>query len=247
MIVREVYAKTILSPSKIFDYVINPYIGCEHGCLYCYARYIKRFTGHRENWGEFVDVKVNAAYLLQHEVKRKHVGRVWISGLCDPYQPLEAKYGITRRCLELLLKRRWPVSIQTKSTLVLRDLDILQNQDGVEIILSITTADDAIRHIFEPKAPPISDRLRVLERVHSLGIRASVMIGPILPNAEGLLEAINGNADHIYIDKMNYHYADWVYKKHGLEYAMTEEYFKQKRIEFEETLKKMKVPYEFEY
>ncbi|MEM0314152.1 MAG: radical SAM protein [Candidatus Bathyarchaeia archaeon] len=247
MITREIYAKTILSRSKVFDYVINPYIGCEHGCVYCYARYIKRFTGRRESWGEFVDVKVNAAHLLQHEVRRKHVGRVWISGLCDPYQPIEEKYKITRRCLEILLKRRWPISIQTKSTLVLRDLELLQDKGDVEVILTITTADDAVRRIFEPKAPPIPDRLRVLERVHSYGIRTSVMIGPMLPKAEDLIEVINGNVDHIYIDKMNYHYADWVYKRHGLEYAMTEEYFKQKKSEFEEALKKIKVPYEFEY
>lgn len=247
MIVREIYAKTILSPSKVFDYVINPYIGCGYGCIYCYARYIKRFTGHKENWGEFVDVKLNAARLLQQDIRGKHVGRVWISGLCDPYQPLEANYKITRRCLEILLKRGWPLSIQTKSTLVLRDLELLQNRDGVEVILTITTADDAVRQIFEPKAPPIPDRLRVLERLHSVGIRTSVMIGPILPNAEGLIEAINGIVNHIYIDKMNYHYADWAYRKHGLEYAMTEKYFKQKKIEFEEALKKIKVPYEFEY
>ncbi|MCX8177450.1 MAG: radical SAM protein [Candidatus Bathyarchaeota archaeon] len=247
MIIREIYAKTILSRSKVFDYVINPYIGCEHGCIYCYARYIKRFTGHGENWGEFVDVKVNAAHLLQHEVRRKRAGRVWISGLCDPYQPIEAKYGITRRCLEILLKRGWPVSIQTKSTLVLRDLELLQNRNDVEVILTITTADDNIRRIFEPNAPSIPDRLKVLERMHSLGIRTSVMIGPILPNAEGLIEAINGNVDQIYIDKMNYHYANWAYEKYGLKYAMTEKYFKQKKIEFEEALKKIKVPYEFEY
>ena len=99
MIVKEVYAKTVLSKSKVFDYAINPYVGCGHGCTYCYAHFIKRFTGHRENWGEFVDVRVNAAHLLQRELKRKRVGRVWVSGLCDPYQPVEAEYAVTRGCL----------------------------------------------------------------------------------------------------------------------------------------------------
>ena len=95
MIVNEIHSKTILSVSKIYDYVINPYTGCQHACTYCYARFMKRFTGHTEPWGEFVDVKVNAAELLEKEIKRKKRGRVWISGVCDPYQPLEEKLGLT--------------------------------------------------------------------------------------------------------------------------------------------------------
>jgi DNA repair photolyase len=90
MIVKEIQAKAILSVSKVYDYVINPYTGCQHGCTYCYARFMKRFTGHKEPWGEFVDVKINASDLLQVEIKRKKRGSVWISGVCDPYQPLGA-------------------------------------------------------------------------------------------------------------------------------------------------------------
>jgi DNA repair photolyase len=86
MIVREVQAKTILSRSKVFDYTVNPYIGCEHGCTYCYARFMKRYTGHKEPWGEFVEAKINAANLLQQEMKKP--GRVWISGTCDAYSLL---------------------------------------------------------------------------------------------------------------------------------------------------------------
>jgi DNA repair photolyase len=106
MIVKELCAKTILSKSKVLDYTINPFIGCEHGCTYCYARFMKRFTGHREDWGQFVDVKINAPSLLQHEIRKNRIGRVWISGLGDPYQPLEAKYKLTRRCLEIFVKTR---------------------------------------------------------------------------------------------------------------------------------------------
>jgi DNA repair photolyase len=85
MIIREIRSKTILSASKIHNYVINPYIGCHHGCTYCYARFIKKFTGHNEPWGEFVDIKINAAELLQAEIRKKKPGTVWVSGLCDPY------------------------------------------------------------------------------------------------------------------------------------------------------------------
>ena len=83
MIVKEVPAKSILSVSKVYDYVVNPYIGCQHGCSYCYARFMKRVTGHREPWGEFVDVKINAPQLLEVEINKKKAGRVWVSGVCD--------------------------------------------------------------------------------------------------------------------------------------------------------------------
>jgi DNA repair photolyase len=88
MKIREIKAKSILSKSQVYDYALNPYVGCQHGCVYCYAKFMKRFTGHRETWGKFVDIKINAPELLAYEVKRKKVGRVWISGVCDPYQPL---------------------------------------------------------------------------------------------------------------------------------------------------------------
>jgi hypothetical protein len=92
---------------------------------YCYARFMKRFTGHKEPWGEFVDVKINAPDLLGQEVNRKKKGRVWISGVCDPYQPLEAKYRLTTKCLEILIKNNWPIAVQTRSPLVLRDIDTI--------------------------------------------------------------------------------------------------------------------------
>ena len=123
MIIREVQAKTILSVSKIHDYVVNPYVGCQHACSYCYARFMKRFTGHQEPWGEFVDVKINAPELLSKEILKKKVGNVWVSGVCDPYQPLEAKYQLTRRCLAILAQHDWPVVVQTRSPQVLRDID----------------------------------------------------------------------------------------------------------------------------
>ncbi len=120
---------------------------------------MKKFTGHNEeDWGGFVDVKINATGLLQREVKKKQVGEVGISGVCDPYQPLEKKYELTKGCLKILLKSGWPVTIQTKSPLVLRDLELLMEFDEIEVGLTITTADENIRKIFEPNAPPIKQR-----------------------------------------------------------------------------------------
>jgi len=242
MIVKEIYAKSILSKSRVFDYTVNLYVGCEHGCTYCYARFMKRFTGHKEAWGEFVDVKINATNLLQREIKKKRVGRVWISGICDPYQPLEKKYKLTRRCLEILLKHGWPVTVQTKSPLVLRDMESLRKFNELEVGLTITTANENIRKIFEPNSPPIKERIETLGKLHSAGIKTFAMIAPMLPRAEGLVAQLSGKVDYMLIDKMNYHYADWVYRKNKLEYAMTNNFFARKKIELANAFKKERIP-----
>jgi len=244
MIVEEVHAKTILSKSKVFDYTINPYIGCEHGCSYCYARFMKRFTGHNEEWGKFVDVKINAASLLQREIKRKRVGKIWMSGMCDPYQPLEKRYERTKGCLEILLKHGWPVTIQTKSPLVLRDIELLRKFKEIEVGFTITTADENIRKIFEPNSPSIKERIEALWKLHSAGIKTFAMIAPILINAEGLVVQLSGKVDYVLIDRMNYHYADWVYRKYKLEYAMTDNFFTRKKIELANAFKKEGMPYQ---
>jgi DNA repair photolyase len=227
MIINEIQAKAILSASQIYDYALNPYTGCEHACSYCYARFMKRFSGHKEPWGDFVDVKINASDLLERELTRKKRGTVWMSGVCDAYQPLEARYRLTRQCLELLVEAQWPVRVQTRSPLVTRDIDILVKGDDVEVGFSITTADDEVRALFEPRAPSIETRLKALDEVHQAGIRTFVMIAPMLPGAEGLAEALAGMADYILIDRMNYHYGDWVYRQHGLKAERSDEFFMQ--------------------
>ena len=225
MIIKEIQSKTILSASKVYTYVINPYTGCQHNCLYCYAHFMKRFTGHKEPWGQFVDVKLNAPGLLKREITRKKPARVWVSGVCDPYQPLEGKYKLTRQCLEILAEHGWPVTVQTRSPLVLRDIDILQKGKDFEVGLSITTADDGMRKLFEPNAPSIKERVRALGELHQAGIRTYAMIAPILPEAEGLPDMLADKVDYVMLDRMNYHYADWVYRKYGLLDKMTDEYF----------------------
>lgn len=225
MIIREINSKSILSPSKIYNYVINPYVGCQFGCRYCYARYMKKFTGHSEPWGEFVDIKINAPELLAKEIKKKKKDQVWISGVCDPYQPLEAKYKLTRQCLKILADNDWPVVIQTRSKLVLRDLDIIGKMKDCHVGLSITTADDKIRKIFEPTATPIKDRINTLKELHDAGVRTYSMIAPILPGAENLIEMLEGKVDYIYVDRMNYDYANAIYRKNNLEKYLDDEYF----------------------
>jgi len=168
----------------------------------------------------------------------KKCGKVWISGLCDPYQPLEAEYELTRKCLEMLADYYWPVVIQTRSSLVLRDMDILKRATNSEVGLTITTADDKIRKLFEPKAPSIKERLDTLDELHRSGIRTYAMIAPILPGAETLANALEGKVDYIILDRMNYHYADWIYRKYGLEDKLTDDFFQRTGSEIAYACKK---------
>jgi DNA repair photolyase len=205
---------------------------------------MKRVTGHSEAWGEFVDVKINAPHLLEREIKRKRVGRVWISGVCDPYQPLERKYELTKKCLDILLRHDWPVTIQTKSPLILRDMNLLTKSKNIEVGFTIATADEKVRRIIEPKAPPIFDRINALKKLHSVGIKTFTMIAPLLPGAEGLAEQLSGKVDYVLIDKMNYHYADQIYKKHGFEYAVSNDFFIQQKSALTRVFEKKGIPYQ---
>jgi DNA repair photolyase len=203
---------------------------------------MKRFTGHNEKWGGFVDVKINAPFLLQREIGKKKAGRVWISGVCDPYQPLEKKYELTRRCLEILLKNGWPVTIQTKSPLVMRDIELIKKFREIEVGLTITTADENIRRIFEPNSPSIKHRIETLDSLRSRGVKTFAMIAPVLPKTRGLVAQLIGKVDYVLIDKMNYHYADHIYRKYKLEHARVDSFFKRKRTELASAFKKEDIP-----
>jgi len=194
--IREIQAKSVLSkcgfPSD--DYAINPYIGCVFGCSYCYADFIKRFTGHKEKWGEFVDIKINAPEILQKEMtnlikriesgKEKKMPLILLSSICDPYQPAEAKYKITRSCLEAILpySDRVRVNVLTKSSLVTRDIDIFKKFKNIEIGLTITSTDDSVSKLIEVHAPPASLRIMALEQLNKNNINTYVCINPLLPN-----------------------------------------------------------------
>jgi|SRR5208283_1700692 len=242
MKIQEIKAKSILSKSQIYDYALNPYVGCGHNCVYCYAKFMKRFTGHAERWGEFVDAKINASELLAKEVTKKRVGRVWVSGVCDPYQPLEKRYKLTRRCIDILVEHGWPFSIQTKSDLILRDIETLKRARNVEVGFTITTANEKIRKIFEPGAPPSRRRIEALTALHAGKITTFAMIAPILPGAEGLVNALKGNVDYVILDRLNYHYADWAYKRYGLWEAHEDNFFMQKGAELRTAFEQEGIP-----
>ncbi|MCG6534121.1 MAG: radical SAM protein [Syntrophales bacterium LBB04] len=247
LIVKETQAKSILNKSQIFDYCVNPYTGCQVNCRYCYARlFMKRYSGHREPWGEFVDVKINAAAVLRMQLQRAKRGTVWISSVCDPYQPLEAKYELTRRCLEELLEKQFPVNIQTKSKLVLRDLDLLKDFKEIEVGFTITTNDEKIARFFEPGAASVADRMKALEKLHSSGIRTFAFIGPLLPgNPEKLVADLAGLVDKVFIDRMNYvSQIKAFYRQLNLEWAIEDEFFQEYKGRLSSELKRRRIKFE---
>lgn len=231
MVINKVLAKSILNKSNIpgVSFCLNPYTGCQHACRYCYADFMKKYTNHLEPWGEFVDIKINADNILSKELKKAPKKRVLISSVTDPYQPLEKEYGLTRKCMQLLLDHQFPVSILTKSPLVERDIDLLRNFQDCEVGITITTDNDYYRKIFEPGAPSIEERLNTLERLKKNRIKTYVFIGPILPmDVKVLCNQLRGLADRVVIDKLNYpSKVRKIYQDYKIGYALSEDYFRE--------------------
>jgi len=229
MDVSEITVKSALTRSKIpgVEYVINPYIGCGHGCLYCYAAFMTKWSRlHAESkWGSFVEAKINIAEVLHDELSRKRKrGSVLLSSVCDPYQPVEARFELTRKCVLLLQYFGWGIEILTRSPLVTRDIDLLRF--NVSVGISIPTDDDMVRQALEPKSPSIADRLKTLRELHEAGIQTWAFIAPMLPmNPESLHEAIEPYVSHVLIDKLNYSgkVRALVHGK-GWDYAISEKY-----------------------
>ncbi|MDI7259990.1 MAG: radical SAM protein, partial [Thermodesulfobacteriota bacterium] len=215
-------------------------VGCGHGCRYCYASFMKRFTGHQEPWGEFVDVKVNATSLLKNQLKKAKPGVVAISTVTDPYQSLEKRYKITRGCLEALLDRQFPVNLLTRSSLCLRDIGLFKRFEKIKVGLTVTTHDETMKKLFEPCSPSISARIKALEILHKAGIGTYAFIGPLLPLKPALLVMmLEGLVDEVLIDRMNYpNKVKAIYRKAGLERYLGEDYFHFVGMELKERFEK---------
>lgn len=217
MRVREIFCKTAISRCGFpgGGWAINPYVGCSHGCLYCYARFIKRFTGHKEKWGTFVDVRVNIKEVLKRQVRSKKYceGQIYIGTVTDPYQPLEEKYKVTREVLEVLVNYPYPISILTKSDMVLRDLDLIKEFKDIEVNFTINTLDEDWKSLVEPYSPPISNRLSAANILIKNGIKTYIMMGPYWPiftNPEELfIEFKNIGISKIYTESFNTIGGNW--------------------------------------
>ncbi len=176
--------RTALSRSGLPDieYALNPYVGCAHGCSYCYARAYTRDAEVVSRWGSLVKIKVGLIDALLKDVVRLRPGVVGVATITDPYQPIEASEQLTRKCLAILLRSGFRVDIQTKSPLVLRDVNMLSRwRDDVEVGFTITTLSDDLASVIEPNAPPPSERAAALREVALQRISTWVFLGPIIP------------------------------------------------------------------
>jgi DNA repair photolyase len=177
--VGEVRSKTLLRRMDFgrrgVEYTINLYRGCTHACVYCYA---PSLVHDEREWGTFVDAKVDAPAILRRELRDAERAPVFLSSASDPYQPVEARYKLTRRCLQELHAFGFPVVVLTRSPLVLRDLDLLRRMEWVRVGCSISTA---AGRAFEPGVPPVERRLETLRRLAEEGIETWVSLAPVIP------------------------------------------------------------------
>lgn len=194
--------KSILTKSKlpIGGYTANPYEGCTHGCTYCYAEYMARFQGRSERWGEYVCAKE------WPDVSERDLAgeRVWVSSVCDPYQPVEATEGRTRELLEQLERTGAEVTVCTRSNLVRRDFDLLARM-GATLAVSLNTTDEQVRADLD-RASTVDDRLETLYQADTAGIRTVLFCSPMLPGITDLREiALAGSAssvDEIWVERL---------------------------------------------
>lgn len=188
----ETHPKTILnkvtSPDIPLEYSLNPYQGCEHGCIYCYARNTHPYWGYSAGleFEQKILVKKNAAQLLEAEIKKPSWKAVplMFAGNTDCYQPAEREFKITRQILEVLWKYRHPVSLITKNSLVLRDLDVLTqlaSENLVHISISVTTLNEELRRILEPRTASVQSRLKTIQTLSQNNIPVNAMLAPIIP------------------------------------------------------------------
>lgn len=209
--VKTVPCKSALSRSTLpgLTYTFNPYVGCQHGCLYCYVPDVLKGRVSSSEWGREVLVKEGVLDRLRADLRRLRPGAVGVSTVTDPYQPVERSLGITREALFLLRDAGFPVSVQTKSSLVLRDLDVMKGGD-FEVGMTITSMDDTFRRRFEPGASPPEERAHALEEVSSKGVKTWIFYGPIIPgfNAspeemESIVSLARRTKSRILYDRLN--------------------------------------------
>lgn len=216
--VKEVFCKSIMSRSRLYpiDYSVNPYVGCSHGCAYCYARFMKKYAKTNKPWGKFVHPKINAANVLVKEIRRKKPGTLLLSSVCDPYQELEGKYELTRKILQVLTKYNdFRIEILTKSDLILRDLEIIKKIKNIEVGFTISHFDEEFRRVFEPGTPSVERRFDSLETLAKNGVETYLFVAPVIPLiTDRYLDEILDNAgrvnvSYLFFDTLNIKSGNW--------------------------------------
>lgn len=203
-VIKEINSKGVITKTDIpvCDYAVNPYVGCTHGCKYCYASFMKRFTNHPEPWGKFLDVK-NWPEIRNPE---RYAGKeLFFGSVTDPYNPQEGMYGRTRLLLEQLLGSGAKISIQTKSDLVLRDIDLIKRFPDARVGFSINTLDESFREDMD-HAASVERRLRAMRILHDEGIRTTCFISPIFPgitDVPAIIDRVRDICNLIWLENLN--------------------------------------------
>lgn len=203
-IINHIEVKTVITKSNlpVCDYSVNPYVGCTHACKYCYASFMKRFTGHTEPWGTFLDVKRWEPIKNPGKYRGKEF---FIGSVTDPYNPQEAEYKRTRAFLEQLQGSGAKISIQTKSDLVLRDLDLIKTFPDARVGFSINTLDENFKNDMD-KGVSIERRLAAMKAFHDAGVRTTCFISPIFPgitDAEAIIDRVKTQCNLVWLENLN--------------------------------------------
>ena len=204
MVIKDIETRSVLTKSNlpVSDYSVNPYVGCTHACIYCYASFMKRFTNHPEPWGEFLDVKRWPKIADPHKYDGKEL---FIGSVTDPYNPQEEKYLRTRALLEQLRGSRVKISVQTKSDLVLRDLDLIKTFHDIRVGFSINTLDESFKDDMD-KAVSIERRLTAMKELHDAGVRTTCFISPIFPgitDVTAIIDRVKDQCNLIWLENLN--------------------------------------------
>ena len=202
--INEVQVKGILTKSNlpVADYSVNPYVGCAHSCKYCYASFMKRFTGHTEPWGTFVDVKYWKPIVHKERYANKEL---FIGSVTDPYQPAEETYCRTKKLLEEMQGSGCKISISTKSDLILRDIDLIASFKEPRVSWSINTLDETFRKDMDTGST-IEERFAAMETFHKAGIRTTCFISPIFPeitDVKAIIDKAKDKCNLIWLENLN--------------------------------------------
>lgn len=216
LITKEIITNDYVTKSKLpsSDFVINPYVGCPHACKYCYASFMKRFTGHTEEWGTFIDIKNTEKEINTQKLMGKNI---FLSSVTDCYNPVEEKYQKTRNILKQLIGIDCIINISTKSKLILRDLDILTKLKHVTVAMSINTTNENFKNDMD-QASSIKERFETLKTLHENGITTILFMSPIFPyitDWQNIIETSKDFIDEYWFENLNLRGS---YKKTILDY-----------------------------
>ncbi|MBU3806910.1 MAG: radical SAM mobile pair protein B [Candidatus Phocaeicola faecipullorum] len=244
-IISEIEVQSVMTKSSlpVGGFSVNPYVGCPHACKYCYASFMKRFTGHTEPWGTFLDVKHWKPITNPHKYDGQ---RIVIGSVTDGYNPYEEEFCRTRRLLEELKGTNAEIMICTKSDLVLRDLDLLKKFSKVTVSWSINTLDEQFRMDMD-RAVSIERRIEAMRKVYESGIRTVCFVSPIFPgitDAKAIIGRVKDFADLVWLENLNLRgqfkgtIMNYIKEKHPDVFVLYDEIYNKKRLDYWESLEK---------